>query len=359
MIPTIAEDRKKGEGIERLRPYLELYGEHELSYSTLQDGLEYFLKDGTGYIAFKRMGSSVLALSDPVAPTTEHERITAMFLEEFKNVSFWQTHRNYAKLLNQKFGYYANQMGVTTEMMFGEYTLEGTAKQCVRTAMKKAESEGVSIKESSIGSTSGLDELVDEYISNKTVQDELSFLARKLPREDEWAARVFTATKNDETLGIGVFNPLFKDGRTIGYVSDILRTRPDSPKGLAHAINMAAYQKFDDERRMHEKETSQKGKRNTRNLPKLQRFSLGFSPYAHIHDDGYINNPLTTLVFVAAYQFGNSLYNSKGLAENKRAYDGVEIPVYACSRKKLIVGELLKCYGACGISISRQVLRRK
>jgi lysylphosphatidylglycerol synthetase-like protein (DUF2156 family) len=341
-----------------LLPHLIRAGDHEMAYATLQRGMRYFIVEKSGYIAFKRIGKHCLVLSDPIAPPESQEQLTRLFLEEHKNVSFWQTHENYSRLLQQRFGFYVNQMGVTTELPLGTYDVVGSSKQPIRTAVTKAETEGVKIDETRMSAVTGIETLVDDYVSKRIVSTgELSFLARELVPADEPDVRVLMARKQNAVLGIGVYNPMYKDGKIIGYVSDILRTQSGAMKGLPYAINVEAWRRFSEERQVFARERARVGKHKSRDLPQLRALSLGICPCAHIHDDGTINNPLTTLILVAIYQFGNSFYNQKGLAEHKRAYQGNEAHVYMCSRRAMVLPEVLALYKACNINLIRQAIK--
>src|SRR5438093_3982893 len=77
-----------------LSPHLSRHGREALAYSTLQDGLEYFIDD-CGYLAFITVKHPVLArktrrivLSDPICAITDYEKLIKAFLADHPYVAF-------------------------------------------------------------------------------------------------------------------------------------------------------------------------------------------------------------------------------------------------------------------------------
>lgn len=334
------ESSNSKNALDIIKPYLLEFGKHELSYSLLQKNMDYFVLENIGIIGFRRVGNKNLVLGDPLSERKDYDKLLTAFFDKEKNVSFYQSHKDFAICLNSNHGFYANEMGVTTELSISEYDLKGASKQNIRTGINKAKKENIEFIETSFKNLNGIEFLVDNYISNKTVKNEISFLARELVNDDEFEVRKFIAKKDDNIIGLAVYSPMFKQGEIIGYLSDIMRTDPNAPSGLTYAFNLNVLNKLKEERM---------------NNDKLEIFSLGLSPYAHIHDESKINNPLTTIILTTMYQFGNSLYNAQGLARNKLNYDGKEIPTFYCSKKNLCISELISVYHACNINVLKQV----
>ena len=347
------EKKISDETLDILKPYMVQFGDHELAYSLLQRGMEYFILEDVGVVGFRSIGRKPLVLGDPLADKKDYERIMSVFFDNFKNASFIQAHKDFSTCLHDNHGFYANEMGVSTELSIPHYNLVGEAKQKIRTGINKAKKEGVTIREVSLDNLKGLEFLVDEYISTKTVKNEISFLAREFLTEDEWEVRKFVAEKDGRVVGLAVYSPMFSDGRIIGYLSDILRTSPEAPPGLSYAMNMHALRTFKEDREKSQEAKVSGGE--TTKYTHLSKFSLGLSPFANIKDEDNTNNPLTTLILTGMHEFGNSLYNTKGLARNKYYYYGEEQPTFYCSKSKLCVVDLLSVYKACNISVAKQV----
>lgn len=357
--------------LSKLKPFLTAYGANELAYSTLQRDMRYFFLEGVGYIAFKTIPGVFrdkhLVLSDPICSLNNQEELTKKFLQNFPNSTFWQTHKTYSKLLNNKFGFYANQFGIVTNLPVDTYDISGVEKQNLRNSIRSAEKAGVIIQEGKISEISDLSNLVDEYIATKTVSSgEMTFLARELVKNDEFDTRVFTASINSKLVGLAVCSPMYTNHQIIGYGPEILRTTPDAPKGLAYALTLYILNVMKSENDKNREIRQGLSKRKIKELAKsgenppalFTKFTLGLSPYSHIHDDEFMNNPLTTLILVGTYQLGNDLYNCKGLSLMKRIYGGEEEPVYVCSNKKIIIPDLLTLYKACNINIWGQMAKK-
>src|SRR6266705_4068782 len=79
----------------RLSPYLRRHGREALSYATLQEGMEYFIDDTAGYIAYTSVYHPVfarktkkIALSDPICAPENYARIVGHFLEKNPHAAF-------------------------------------------------------------------------------------------------------------------------------------------------------------------------------------------------------------------------------------------------------------------------------
>ena len=110
-------------------------GSFALAYSAaFQRGLDYFAGD-TGLIAYKQVGSTAFALSDPLAPIADHERLIRCFVEQKRDVCFWQVSQPVAKIL-QPLGFHVNEMGTETRLDLAGYDFNGPRKRNFRNALK-------------------------------------------------------------------------------------------------------------------------------------------------------------------------------------------------------------------------------
>ena len=130
------------------------YGSFALAYSAaFQPGLQYFAGD-RGYLAYKQVGSTAFALSDPLAPIDHHESLIRSFVEEKRDVCFWQVSRPVARIL-QTIGFAVNEMGTETRLDLNGYDFSGPRKRNFRTALKRAGSRGDTIAERTVASLDG------------------------------------------------------------------------------------------------------------------------------------------------------------------------------------------------------------
>src|SRR3954471_6519264 len=104
-----------------LSPHLSRHGREALAYSTLQEGLEYFIDD-TGYIAFTTVRHPVLArktrrmvLSDPVCAADDYEKLIKAFLADHPYVAFVVISEACAAVL-RRLGFKVNTIGYEPEL---------------------------------------------------------------------------------------------------------------------------------------------------------------------------------------------------------------------------------------------------
>ena len=107
---------------EVLLPYLKLYGNQALAYSTLQRGIRHLHIHGIGYLAYAELPAmppvlrkSAAVLSDPVCHPSNFMILTLALLERYKEPMFLQISSNYAPTL-QALGFKINMMGGETEV---------------------------------------------------------------------------------------------------------------------------------------------------------------------------------------------------------------------------------------------------
>lgn len=337
---NFTEFNKKNLEDELIR-YLKLFGTNSLAYSTLQDGMEYFILKDKGYIAYKKGGiikKHTFVLGDPICGKNNLEEILTEFLKKEKDPIFWQVYKSTGNIL-YKMGFYVNECGPETFLDPNTYTLDGPEKVKLRKALKVADEEGITLKELKFNE---INEEEVRYISNNWIDrkvvntGELAFLARPFVYGDEPDVRKFYAfDKNNKMLGFIVLNPMYNSNKIIGYCVDMIRARKDAPKAISHIMTLKVLEQLKNEG--------------------INKLSLGWSPYYHIEDNGHMNSPLLTLYLISQYQLGNNLYNFKGQAEHKREYLGKEIKTYFCSKHRLPLLAIYNSFIVCNINPIAQI----
>ncbi len=337
---------------ERITEALKQYGSHPIAFSTLQDGMEYF-QHGSGYIAFTKarfapgFPKTTFALGDPVCSDDDVEGIIESFVEEHPRTCFCQVFKPATAHALEAAGFYVNEFGIETTLPLQEYDFSGKSKQTLRTTrnhVKSSKRANISIAESSMAevSTEAIRKISDGWVNTKkTYENEITFLARQLPNQDEGDVRQFYAfDPNGEMVGFVFFDPIYRDSKVIGYSADILRDRPyeyEHPEqgkrplpGLLDAIVMDAAEQF---------------KREGKEI-----LALGFSPFYKVNDGGeYSASSFTTWFCQFNYARMNHVYNYKGLSWHKERYKGNEGKVFFASRKKFSLLQIMTLYGACGL----------
>src|ERR1700739_2708064 len=109
------------------------FGSFSQAYSVAcQPGLSYF-GDERGFIAYKMVGRTAMALTDPVAAAGDFPRLISDFVAEFRDVVFCQTSRRVVEIL-AGMQFMVNEMGIETTLDLPDYTFQGHAKEHLRRA---------------------------------------------------------------------------------------------------------------------------------------------------------------------------------------------------------------------------------
>jgi lysylphosphatidylglycerol synthetase-like protein (DUF2156 family) len=187
---TQSGNQKRDEKWRRLSPFLKRYGKEALAYSTLQDGLEYFVDD-LGYIAFTSIRHPVfarqgkrIALSDPVCAPESFVPIVQRFLKECPAAGFAVVSEQCATAL-RSLGFKANCVGYEPEIPVQTYNTRGNWKELdlIKRARNEAAREGIVIRE--VEDMESLDRaqlkaVTSAWMSNKPVNDrEIWIYARR------------------------------------------------------------------------------------------------------------------------------------------------------------------------------------
>lgn len=114
-----------------LLPYFKQYGSNCMAYTSLEPGMEYFVMDGIGYIAYVSYKHWLWAwkerkivLADPVCAEKDFQEILTAFIKEHPNVIFVGVSLKPAKVL-EKMGYMVNQFGIETDILLNDFDLGG------------------------------------------------------------------------------------------------------------------------------------------------------------------------------------------------------------------------------------------
>ncbi len=236
------------------------------------------------------------------------------FLETFPRAAFCQVNRENADHLAAA-GHYVNPIGVDTTLDLTTYSFAGKEKEWLRYAANWCGRRGYSIRECSIDEVGveQIDHVSEAWRTTRTVKHkEVRFLNRPIGlTHEEGVRRFFFFGPQGELRAFVFFDPLYRDGRLIGYVTCIKRRHPIAPTYCEHAIMKHAIETFQQERHAVLK--------------------LGLSPLAwidgrHPHQNWWLDK-IFRLGFRSAVM-NRWLYNVRGHAEYKRRFHGNEEPFY-------------------------------
>jgi phosphatidylglycerol lysyltransferase len=318
---------------------LRAYGNFALAYSaTFQPGLRYFGGE-EGFIAYKQVGSTAFALSDPIAPPGAREDLIRRFINEKRDVCFWQASQSVARIL-EAIGLRVNEMGTETRIALDGYGFDGPRKRNFRRAIKYATSSGYTIAERTVASLDReeLRTVSEKWRQTRGVKNrEMTFLTRPAVLDDEVDVRkFFTFDDNGALQAFAFFDPIYEDGKVVGYLSSAKRRLPEADDLVGYALLHRAIRTFQDE-----------GK---------TILSFGLSPLSGIEDRDdkeLAGSPLLRLGFRTVYRsrlFNKLVYPLQGFAAHKGSFCGSTQQTYCAFADGLTLSQLIKMPRACNVA---------
>ncbi len=338
--PALKEQTDLTESHKMAIKYLTLYGHFTIAYSIVADhDINYFHIPKMGVIGFIDYNQFRIMLGDPLASDDWYEELIHRFIEngisEKKKISGIQCGYRTAKAFHMM-GYRAQHMGVETIINIEKFDLKGKAKTKVRRWINTAANAGVKVVElehTDHGLLKELTSISDEWLKSKINKHELNLLTRKINFSGESDTRTFYAMIEDRIIAFITFDPMYEDGRIIGFYADLCRERTSTPNGTSDIIIDFARKKF-----------KQEG---------YKYISLGLSPLAEINNIHGFDIPLIRMILKINYNYGNRYYAFKGVSFHKSAYhDGtqsIKRPVYYLTISALPIIEIIKVFNLIGI----------
>jgi lysylphosphatidylglycerol synthetase-like protein (DUF2156 family) len=323
VLGTEAKSWARKEKWKALAPFLREHGREALSYATVQDGLEYFIDDELGYLAFTSVTHPVFArktkrivLSDPVCSRENLPKLLGKFLEQNPNSVFVVVSEHCAEVL-RGLKFKINCVGPEPEIPIQTYNTKGNWKELdmIKRARNEAKREGYLIREEQI-ETVNKEKLVavsSQWMGNKILNDrEIWIYARRPVLENEEDVRKFVAyDKTGNVIGYVFYDPMYRDGKVFGYSANTSRCNESKYGRLATAIHMEAVDIFKAE-----------GK---------EILNLCLAPFVRLELGKYNDDLISKLFFQLSEKYGNDIYNFKGLAFHKSKYRVTEKPLYFAS----------------------------
>lgn len=328
---------------ERLSAFITNNGREAISYASLQHGMEYFVHE-LGYLAFITVKHPFLSpmakrvvLGDPCCAEENYEAILSDFLKEYPNTVFGVISEKCAGVL-RKLGFRANCIGCESLLDIRNYNTQGDWKNLdlIKRARNEARKKEITIREIDFNQeTSENMKLTSAlWLKNKIISDrEIWFFARKPIYEYEHDARKFAAYELDGSIaGYVFYDPIYKDGKVIGYSATTPRTNESKYQHLTTAIHMAAMDIFREE-----------GK---------EVLNLCLSPFTDMDRGIYNDDKFFKKILELTAKFGENIYNFKGLAFHKSKYRGNLKPIYLATKSRIPTNELYLAFNKADIANS-------
>ena len=308
--------------------YLKRYGDHCMSFSTLQPGMHFYDIPGVGYIAYKMQWGSKFVLSDPVCDEKDREFIISEFLKDGKHTAFAQISEPVAELIAEKFGYYSTQFGVETKVDLEGWDLKGKKKQVLRTSINKAKKDGICFMEKD--KVNGDQELNNAWLKTRKVRNrEILFLIRPMNMDYEKGTRRFYAYKDGELLGFIYFDPVYCDNKVVSYVPNISRFSHNFKQGIFYPLMAHAMEVFKAEG--------------------VKYMDLGLSPMVVDDNDLHYESTIVKKMIRLLYKYGNMVYSFKGLHFTKSRFQGTDCRTFCAHKEKLPIKSFLSMFKLANI----------
>ncbi len=136
----------------------------------------------------------------------------------------------------------------------------------------------------------------------------MSFLVRPFDMRPNSDCRMFVARRDGQLTGFAVFDPIYSEGRIIGYTPDITRSSEEFRQGVYYCLVLAAAERFKEEG--------------------AEILNLGLSPLATDNGTPRSESRLVTRGLDLLFERGNRFYNFKGVSFTKSRFCGTEVPVF-------------------------------
>lgn len=294
------------------------HGDFSLAYSTaVQQKLSYF-SDGDGYIAFGTKMSRHFALGDPVVDPADRPAYIKRFVEAAGSPWFVQIGADTAKVL-AGLGYSVNRLGIDTRLHLPAHDFSGKRNETVRYSERWLTKKGFTLAEDTGDALLGeIQQLSADWRSQRIVKRwEMDFLNRRFADQLGPDMRRFLLHGPEgRLLAILDFDPLFRDGKVVGYTTSFKRKQLDATPHAEIGLTKFAVDRFREE-----------------GIPLV---TLGLSPLLDIEPSGFAESGFWRGAFQRAYSspwVNRSRFNLQGQAAFKRRFHGVEEPTYIAFRK--------------------------
>ena len=226
--------------------------DHPSGFLALSPRNQFFTRDGApGFVAYRERGRHMVAFGGVHAPADAREPLLDAFLDAAAQrglrVMVVQLRDSQAALFVKR-GFTVNALGTSYAMTLRGFTMAGTKKMKLRNKIKRARSEGLTIKE--IGrewprndaSFARLRQVSDEWLAAKG-KKELEFMIGELGDERDTARRIFAAVDaDDQAQAFITYVPVW--GERPGVLHDLTRKRPSAAVGALELCNSAALERF-------------------------------------------------------------------------------------------------------------------
>lgn len=293
---------------------LKQFGSHSMSFSTMQPDMSYFDMPGIGYIAYARHWGMQFVLSEPVCAPQHRALMLDHFVAEHPNAVFVQVGKEVVDHLHHRYGYYGTQFGSESKIDLATWSLRGSKKQIIRTAINQARNQGIEIRET--GYDPEAKKISQAWIQTRRCKNqEIRFLIRPMLIDYREGTRYFYAYHHGEAVGFVFFDPIYANGKLVSYVPNISRSSANFKQGLWYALMAHAIDVFKAEG--------------------VDYVDLGLVPLMMAREVEPQESRLLRMTMGVIRERMDFLYNFKGLEFAKSRFQGKVEKTYCCHRNAL------------------------
>ncbi len=323
-------------------PFLKQHGHEALAYASLQHGMEYYLDDTLGYLAYTSVRHPVCAVrgkkivvADPICAADDIERLVKKFLSIHRKLVFMYISEQCADAV-RAMGFKVNGLGPDSILDVQTYNTQGNWKELdlIKRARNEVKREGITIREERMSDVDRyeIERVSRQWLSAKIVhQREIRAYARQPIYSAEPDVRKFLAyDRNGEIAGFVFYDPIYRDGRVVGYCNNTPRCDEKRFGKLHTAVNMVAMDRFKAEG--------------------IGILNIGLAPFYRLDDAKYNDDRMTRFVFEVNWKFGNEIYNFQGLCQHKRKYRGRIVHKYMATNGLIPSNDVYLAYLSADIA---------
>lgn len=313
------------------------HGSGLLGYGALVDNCPLHVDPlGRGFTPFGCRSNVAIMLESPVCEPKLRATLTRDWIRAMRDQNRRPVGVHLDRELAEVFageGFRVNPLGVVTDLQLDEFdfTLPGKPFTQLRRWRNTAMNSGVSVREidGRGDAQSEIETEAKDWPFPQALGRELAFMIRRTRAMMSPAARVFSASIDDELVAVAAFDPFYRGHKIAGYYFSLNRRAVDAPHGASDLIVLHAMQQFKRE-----------------GVPAV---SLGLSPLRKLHDSHGPNTPSYGRMLRMARRVGRRIYAFDNIGFHKSKYNGRESTAYGASMKALPVRELYALMKLCRI----------
>ncbi|WP_020097495.1 bifunctional lysylphosphatidylglycerol flippase/synthetase MprF [Microbacterium sp. 11MF] len=233
-------DTARGPALARITTLLRAGSPSTLSWMTTWDGNEYWFAPGGGAVAYRVINDVAITTGDPIAPAGEGAAVAEAFARHCAHhgwtVAFYSVTDELRAGLSER-GYNSIAVAEETVIHPAGWSLQGGKMKDIRTAINRAEKEGLSASWVRFGDLAPRQAAQVRDISEMWVAErdlpEMGFTLGGIDELLDDAVMLMVAVDAEGRVhAVTSWLPSFSDGRVRGWTLDFMRRAPDSMNGV-------------------------------------------------------------------------------------------------------------------------------